>query len=58
MASFDSFKCIKNIELKLDFNNHKIIDLIQILIENLIMIMESRALLGCTHKFRMSHTVE
>jgi len=45
MASFDSFECIKNIALKWDFSNRAIIDLIHIFIENLIMIMECRALL-------------
>jgi len=44
MASSDSFECIKNISLKLDFNNCKIIDLIQILIKNPIRITERRAL--------------
>jgi hypothetical protein len=45
MASFDNFKCIKNIALKSDFNNYEIIDSIQILIKNWIMMMECRALI-------------
>jgi hypothetical protein len=45
MASFDRFDSIKNIALKSDFNNLKIIDSISISIENLIMITtEQRAL--------------
>jgi len=37
MASFEIFECIKNIELKLDFNNRKIIVLTWIVIEYPIM---------------------
>ncbi len=44
MASFDSLKCIENIAQKSDFNNRKIIDSIQIFIENLITITERWAL--------------
>ncbi len=44
MASFESFKSFKNVALKLDFNNRKIFDSLQILILNPITIMERRAL--------------
>jgi len=44
MASFDSYKCIKNITLKSNFYNSKILVSTQILIEYPIWNAERRAL--------------
>ena len=53
MASFDSFKCIKNITLKLDLNNCEIINLIQILIKNPITVTERTALFTSLISFNL-----